>query len=120
MALAVTLLSAVEATGTGDTKHLGDFSVDSEKDGVPDKWTVEITTTDNATAVTIDLEGSIDDGTTFHQLAQHVMTAAELSADQAMFHVVGKGATSIRGNMTTFTQAASETVTVKAIAVYNT
>jgi hypothetical protein len=42
-----------------------------------------------ATAVTVDLEGSLDD-TTWVQLARHAFSAGEISAEAAMFHVIDK------------------------------
>lgn len=73
--------------------------------------TVQMTTTGAPTAVTVDLEGSLD-GTTFEQLATHDFTGAEITAQSAMFHVVDKPVRYIRTNITTLTGGTSPTVTV--------
>lgn len=107
-----TLLDAVEATGAGSSFSMGNFTNQAQSKGSCKSFTVDVTATAAPTAVTIDLEGSIDN-VSFHQLAQHVLTAGELTAKKAMFHVINKPVNFVKGNMTTFTQAASETVTVK-------
>lgn len=115
MSVPIVLLSAVAATGAGssyDIARVNPFA--AGRGSALSTFTVQITTTGAATAVTVDLEGSID-GSVWHSLASHVMTPGELTAKQAMFHVVNKPVVYIRGNMTTFTQAASETVTVTCI-----
>ncbi len=115
MSVPTVLLSAVAASGAGtgyDIARVNPFA--AGRGSQLSTFTVQITTTGAATAVTVDLEGSID-GSVWHSLASHVMTAGELTAKQAMYHVVNKPVTYIRGNMTAFTQAASETVTVTCI-----
>ena len=115
----VTMLNAVTASGAGASKSLGVFNIDVDRKGVPDGWTMEVKTTAASTAVVIDLEGSIDGGTTFFQLARHTFTAGELTAKQAMIHVVEKGVLAVRANLITFTRSAAETLTAKAIAFFN-
>jgi len=115
----VTLLSAVTASGAGASKSIGDFNIDSDRKGVPNGWTVEVKSTAASTAIVIDLEGSIDGGTTFFQLARHTFTAGELTAKQAMFHVINKGELAVRANLITFTRSGTETLTAKAIASSN-
>ena len=55
-----------------------------------------------ATAVTVDLEGSID-GTNFYQLARHIFTAGEITAEAAMFSVVDFPVAWVRLNLITLT-----------------
>jgi hypothetical protein len=100
---AITFLNAVEATGASSIKALP-FLVTSH--------TVQATITGAPTAVTVDLEGSLD-GTTFFALASHVFSAGELTAEGAMFHVVDKPVTYVRINLTTLTAGTEPTVTVK-------
>ena len=111
----VTMLDAVAAAGAGSSKSLGVFNVDVDRKNVPDGWTVEVQTTAASTALILDWEGSIDGASTFHVLATHTMTAGELTAKKALFHVVNKGVLDVRANITTFTRSAAETATVKAI-----
>ena len=115
----VTMLGAVTAAGAGASKSLGDFNIDVDRKGIPDGWTVELTTTAAPTAVVADLEGSIDGGSTFHQLVRHTMTAGELTAKKALFHSIEKGVTDVQVNLITFTRSAAETLTAKAVAFFN-
>ncbi len=115
----VTMLDAVTAAGAGDSKSIGVFNIDSDRKGIPNGWTIEVQTTAASTAVVIDWEGSIDGGTTFHQLATKTFSAGELTAKKALFHVVQKGVTNVRANLITFTRSAAETLTAKAIASSN-
>ena len=107
------LLSGVAATGASKGVTLSDFS---------STHTVEVYYTDanaSITVLTVDLEGSIDPSRTadasahWFQLASYTLTSAELTAKQAMFHVVNKGASRLRVNITTLTGAdAGDAVTV--------
>ena len=71
--------------------------------------TVQIMTTTAATAVVIDLEGSLSNrGTaspTWFALASYTFTAADLAAKKAMFHVADKPVKQVRLNLTTYTPA---------------
>lgn len=100
------LLNNVEATGassgklkvpSGKTHHTVSMVYDS---------------TGSVTAMTIDLEGSIDNGTTWHQLASHACSAGELSALQAMIHVADKPVDWVRVNVTTLTESGTTNVDV--------
>jgi hypothetical protein len=63
----------------------------------------------SVSAVTVDLEGSIsgenisDADAKWFQLATHVLTGAELTAKQAMFHVANKAVKRVRANITVLT-----------------
>ena len=74
--------------------------------------TVQVDITGSPTAVTVDLEGSLDNNTYF-QLASHSMTSAELTASAAMFHVETKRVEFVKTNVTTLTGGSSPTVTVR-------
>jgi len=73
--------------------------------------TVQVTITGAPTAVTVDLEGSLDN-TTFNSLADYVLTAADLTAAAAMFHVVDKPVRYVRVNVTNLVGGTAPTVTV--------
>jgi len=96
------LLDAAVATGTSPTWTLN---------RTPRNHTIQITITGAPTAVTVDLEGSLD-GTTWVSLASHVMSAAELTAAKALFHVGNKPTRRVRINLKTLTAGSSPTVTV--------
>jgi len=102
--MAHTLLNAATATGTGSTQKT--FAI-------PDKHTVAATMggTVVATAVTVSLEGSIDD-TTWFTLASHAFSAGEITAEAAMFHITDKPVKYVRANLVTLTGGTAPTVTV--------
>lgn len=103
--MAVILLNAATATGASPT-----WTVRMK----PVKHTVQATMggTVVATAVTVDLEGSLDN-IDFFTLASHIFTAAEITAEAAMFHVIDKPVRFVRSNLTTLTGGTDPTVTVK-------
>jgi len=76
----------------------------------PRNHTVQATITGAPTAVTIDLEGSLDD-TTYVSLASYIFTASDLTATAAMFHVVDKPVRFVRLNLKTLTAGTNPTVT---------
>ena len=102
--MAHTLLNAATATGAGSTQKVS---------MIPSSHTVAATMggTVVATAVTVDLEGSLDDSTWF-TLASHAFTAGEITAEAAMFHVADKPVRYVRANLTTLTGGTDPTVTV--------
>lgn len=99
--MAVKLLDAVTATGASLT-----WAVRMK----PRNHTVQVTITGAPTAVTVDLEGSLDN-VSWSSLASHIMSAGELSAGLAMFHVVDKPVRYVRNNLTLLTAGTSPTVT---------
>ncbi len=103
--MAILLLNAATSTGAGTS-----FSLLT----VPAKHTVQATMggTAVATAVTVDLEGSLDNSTWF-TLASHVFTAAEITAEAAMFHVIDKPIRFARLNLTTLSGGTAPSVTGK-------
>jgi hypothetical protein len=96
------MLDAVTTTGASQ-------SVPIRKIGV--KHTVQATTTGNPTAVTVDLEGSLDNITWF-QIATSPFTAGEITAQGSMFHVIDTPVRYVRVNLTTLLGGTSPTVTV--------
>lgn len=100
--MSVKLLAAATATGTSAT-----WTVNR----TPRNHSVQIKITGAPTAVTVDLEGSLD-GTIWVSLASHIMSAAELTATQALFHVVDKPTRRVRANVKTLTAGSTPTVTV--------
>jgi len=100
--MAVKLLNAVTTTGASPRwKASGSIT-----------HTVQIDITGSPTAVTVDLEGSLND-VTYFTLASHSMTSSELSGSAAMFHVETKRVEYIKANVTTLTGGSSPTVTVR-------
>lgn len=99
------LLNAAAATGASSAQKVGQ---------IPSAHTVQATMggTVVATAVTLDLEGSLDN-TTWFTLASHPFSAAEIVAEGAMFHVIDKPARYVRLNLTTLTGGTAPTVTAK-------
>ena len=103
--MAHTLLAAAAATGAGSSQRAS---------LIPSQHTVQATMGGSvvATAVTVDLEGSIDDATWF-QLARHAFSAGDITAEGAMFHVNDKPVKYVRANLITLTGGTDPTVTVK-------
>lgn len=99
--MAVKLLDAVTATGP---------SLPWIVRMKPRNHTVQLIITGDPTAVTLDLEGSLD-GVTWAQLAEHVMSAEELAAGNSMFHVVDQVVRYVRLNLTLLTAGTAPTVT---------
>lgn len=99
------LLNAATATGASSSLKVSQ---------IPSQHTVQATMggTVVATAVTVDLEGSLD-GTTWATLASHAFSAGEITAEAALFHVVDKPVKYVRANLTTLTGGTAPTVTVK-------
>lgn len=105
--MAKTLLDAATATGAGDS------IVMHRK---PSRHTIQATMggTVVATAVTVDIEGSVDN-ITFFQLVSHAFSAGEITAEAAMFHMVDMPIKYIRANLATLTGGTAPTVTVKHV-----
>ena len=101
--MAVVLLNNVAATGAGGGWQCG---------GGIESHTVQATITGAPTAVTVDLEGSVD-GSTWVALDTHAFSAGELTATKAMWHIVNKVVKHVRANLTTLTGGTSPTVTAK-------
>ena len=99
---ALTLLSAVTATGAGNSKDIGHIITNH---------VIQATITGAPTAVTVDLEGSID-GANFASIDSHVFTAGELTATHALVTLVDLPVTFVRANLTTLTGGTAPTVTV--------
>lgn len=99
--MAVKLLNAATATGASAT-----WPVRMK----PRNHTIHFSITGAPTAVTVDLEGSLDDSN-WVSLASYVMSAAELTATTAMFHVVDKPVRYVRTNLILLTGGSSPTVT---------
>ena len=96
-------LNGVETTATGDTIELP---------GMVSSHTVDCyfdTSGGGVTALTIDLEGSIDNSK-WYSLASHDFDTAELAAKRAMIHVVNKPVTYVRCHITTLTETGTTTV----------
>nr|BDD46000.1 hypothetical protein 10 [Gammaproteobacteria bacterium] len=104
--MSITLLNAASSTGTGVHCSLGEPRANH---------TVAVTITGAPSAVTIDLEGSLD-GVNWVQLQTHTFDAGELSDEKGMFHSVNTLVNHVRANLTTLTGGTSPTVTAKHIS----
>ncbi len=100
------LLDAVTSTGVSSEI----FSLYRDRQ-LFNNHTVSVSITGAPSAVTIDIEGTIDDGATWHQLVQHPFSAGELTATTVMFHFTNKVVDKIRHNLTTLTGGTAPTVT---------
>lgn len=100
----ITLISAATATGAGNV-----FSVfETDIFTVASDFTV---TGGSVTALTIDLEGSLDNSKWF-TLGSNAYVAAELTAKASMYHVINKFVKYIRGNVTTLTKTGTVSINV--------
>lgn len=95
--ITITSLSAATATGAGTQLNL----MDSKPFHT---WTVVVT--GSPTVVSVDLEGSIDNGTNWFTLDTSTTTTSE------MRHVINKPVLSVRAKLNTLTAGAAPTVTV--------
>ena len=68
----------------------------------------------NITALTVDLDGSLDD-VTFFTLASEVFSASQITAKAAMFHVVNKTVRYVRINVSAITDTGDGTSTVNVL-----
>jgi hypothetical protein len=105
--MAKTLLDAATTTGAGSRVRMN---------RKPSRHTIQATMggTVVATAVTVDIEASLDD-ITYFQLVSHAFSAAEITAEGAMFHLADMPVKYLRANLTTLTGGTAPTVTVKHV-----
>ena len=98
------LLNGVTATGAGAAHGLGT--------NPSNKHTLQTVFTNSGgavTALTIDLEGSLD-GTNYQQIATKTFAAGDLTAKSYMFHVTNKPVSHVRANITTLTETGATAV----------
>jgi len=100
----VKLLDAATATGVGASHPVTWLPGTHAVHGVMGGTVV-------ATAVTLDLEGSLD-GVKWVQLVQRIFSAGEITAENALFFVVDKPVAFVRGNLVTLTGGTAPTVTM--------
>ncbi len=81
----------------------------NEHIAIVSKFTVQTITTGSPTTAAIAIDGSIDNGTSWGELATDGTTAG------AMFHFVDKLVTHIRASVTTLSGGASPTVEFKIV-----
>ena len=105
--MAKTLLDAATATGASG-------SVKMNRKPAAHTFQAVMGGTVVATAVTVDVEGSLDD-LTYFQLASHAFSAGEITAEGAMFHLADMPVKYIRANLITLTGGTAPTVTVKHV-----
>ena len=87
------LFTDATSTGAGDLQR---------SEAVDHTVFCNFSTSGGVTAVTVDLEGSLDN-TNVETLASHTFSADELSAESAMFHVVNKTVSTVQGNISALT-----------------
>jgi hypothetical protein len=92
------ILDGVTAPGAGNSIKVRGFSF----------HTLQTTFTGTVTALTVDLEGSLD-GTSWFQLGEKIFSAGELTAKAALLHVTDKLVNHVRANITTYTGTGSVT-----------
>ena len=82
----------------------------------PSKHTIQVVITAAVlpTAVTIDFEGSINDGADFVVLASHDFDAVEIASGVAVFHVVYRGVDACRVRVKTLTGATDPSIAICA------
>lgn len=106
-----TLRGAVDitTTETGSTHQLEEIA---EEHTVQVSWSV--TSTRAITALTIDLEGSLD-GTNWFQLASHALESAAITAKADMFHVTCKPVAYVRQKVSAITLSGTGTALLKIL-----
>ena len=105
--MAALLLNAATATGAGSSVRMN---------RKPSAHTIQAVMggTVVATAVTVDIEASLDK-TTWFALVSHAFSAGEITAESAMFHLADMPTKYLRANLTTLTGGTAPTVTVKHV-----
>ena len=103
------LTPVATTTSTGDWLAVADTINDPTKE----YYTFSIDITGAPSAVSVDIEGSIAGSGAF-TLATHAMTAGELTATTAGFHITGKPVSMLRYNIT-ITGGTSPTATIRVI-----
>ena len=87
------------ATATG-TQTQGTLFVDGETNHT---FSCSFLNSTSITAFTAVLQGTIDDGTTWHDLGTNVFDATELSNKYSMMHSVSRAVDTVRINITVLT-----------------
>ena len=95
------LLNAVTSTGA---------SLAKEFSRLVNSHVLQVTITGGPSAVTVTLEGSLDN-TTFVTIGTHVFSAGELTATKAMFFDIDKPLLAVKANLTVLTGGSTPTVT---------
>lgn len=93
MPYSYTLIKGAGATGPGNAVDL------TETVG---KHSLSVSFTGGGSALSIAFEGT-QDGSTWHTIVTHNLSAAEISAKKAMWHIVDKPVRTIRANISTLT-----------------
>ena len=97
-----------DATTTGQSEP---FVVIQDKDEVNAVASIQVEFTGSPNALTVSIEGSIT-GNSFREIATHVLTATELTAGVALFHIINKATPQIRANILTLEGGISPEVSV--------
>lgn len=112
----LTLFDAQDSTGIGNSFNL-ETEYSGNNTGILKDFTCVgiLGGTANATAVTVNIEGSIDNANWF-TLASHTFRSEEITVGQAMFHVIGKPTLDIRGNLKKMVGGTVPTLTLTVVA----
>jgi hypothetical protein len=111
----ITLLDGETSTGVGKTCDLvKDYG--GNNNPILNNFTVQaiLGGTANATAVSFNIEGSIDNDNWFIY-ANHTMSGADISSGKGMFHIANKPAGHLRCDLTDLAGGTNPTITVKAV-----
>jgi len=103
--MGIKLLNGVESAG----ENASILKVSGKKDHTV---SVSFTTSGSVSAMTVSLEGSIDGGLTWHDLAAHSLTGTELTNGCALFHVTDKIVDLVRVNLDAITESGTTSVDV--------
>ena len=95
--MGIKLLDGVEAAGASASI----LKVSGKKDHTV---SISFESTGTVSALVVSLEGSIDGGLTWHDLAAHTLSGTELTNGYAMFHVTDKIVDRIRLNIDSVTE----------------
>jgi hypothetical protein len=102
----ITLIKDATSTGVSESQTI----IKDQDEG--HAWhSVQVEFAGSPTALTVSIEGSITSNS-FQDLATHVLTAAELAAGTAIFHILNKSLPVIRANIITLTGGVSPEVSV--------
>ena len=102
----ITLIKDATTTGTSEAQTI----IKDQDEG--HAWhSVQVEFTGSPTALVVAIDGSITSNS-FQELAEHTVSASELTAGTAIFHILNKSLPVIRANIVTLTGGVSPTVSI--------
>jgi len=97
-----------DATTIGESESI---SIVSGSNTGQDIHSFQVSTLGSPTAVTVSILGTID-GSNYSCLLQHALSADEIAAGSALFHLINKPVPSIKASIDVLTGGVSPTVSV--------